>query len=62
MTFAPADQAQILCRTIPVIDDLILEAAETIPISVTTADPAVTLSPSASMVTIIDNDGKCLRL
>jgi len=40
------------------MDDLVCEADETISVSVTTTDPAVTLSPSSAVVTIIDNDGK----
>ena len=59
--FTPANQGQTLCRSIPVNDDLICEADETISVSVTTADPAVNLSPSSAVVTIIDNDGKFLQ-
>ena len=61
MTFTPANQGQTLCRLIPVNDDLVCEADETILVSVTTADPAVNLSPSTAVVTIIDNDGKFLQ-
>ena len=59
--FTPTNQGQTLCRSIPVDDDLICEADETISVSVTTADPAVILSPSSALVTIIDNDGKFLQ-
>ena len=59
--FTPINQAQIQCITIAVVDDLISEADETVPVLVTTADHAVNLSPSAAVVTIVDNDGgKCL--
>ena len=61
MIFTPANQGQLLCRTIPVMDDLVCEADETISVSVTTTDSAVTPSPSSAVVTIIDNDGKFVQ-
>lgn len=61
VTFTPVNQGQLLCRTIPVMDDLVCEGDETISVSVTTIDPAVTLSPSSAVVTIIDNDGKFVQ-
>ena len=57
VTFTPGNQAQALCIIIVVVDDLISEANETIPVSATTADLAVNLSTSATVVTIVDNDG-----
>ena len=59
--FTPTNQGQTLCRIIPVDDDFICEADETIFVSVTTTDPAVNLSPSSAVVTLIDNDGKFLQ-
>ena len=59
VTFNPANQADLQCSDITVDDDLICEADETIPVSLTTAeDPnEVQLSPASATVTIIDNDG-----
>ena len=59
--FTPANQGQTQCQIIPVDDDLICEADETVFVSATTTDPAVNLSPSSAVVTIIDNDGKFLQ-
>jgi len=60
IVFGPLNQNQALCRTITVIDDLICEADESFPVTLTTTEnPAeVTLNPSVGSVTIIDNDGK----
>ena len=57
-TFTPANQGQAQCVTVPVIDDLICEADETVPCQLTSNDPDVILSPSVGLVTIIDNDGR----
>lgn len=59
-TFTEANQGQAQCVTIPVIDDLICEADETVPCQLTSSeDPNdVILNPSVGLVTIIDNDGR----
>ena len=60
MTFTQANQGQLQCATISVIDDLICEADETFSCQLTTTeDPNdVTLNPSFGLVTIVDNDGR----
>jgi len=62
--FDGSNQNQAQCRTITVIDDLICEADESFPVTLTsTESPAeVVLNPSVGSVTIIDNDGKSLYI
>ena len=60
MTFTQANQGQLQCLPITVIDDLICEADETFSCQLTsTEDPNdVILNPSFGLVTIVDNDGR----
>jgi len=64
IVFDPSNQNQAQCRTITVIDDLICEADESFPVTLTsTENPAeVILNPSVGSVTILDNDGKSLHI
>ena len=47
-----------MCRNINISEDRILEGVEDFSLQLTTADPAVILSPRTANVTIIDMDGK----
>ena len=47
-----------MCRNISISEDRILEGVEDFSLQLTTADPAVILSPRTANVTIIDMDGK----
>ena len=55
LTFLPGTTLQ--CASISISDDAILENDESFSVQLTSTDPAVTLSPSASSATItIGND------
>ena len=58
LTFGPGNTAQDVMITI--IDDLRLEPTERFNsiVTLTVADPAVSLSPAEAAITIIDNDSK----
>ena len=60
IVFNAANMNMMLCITIPIVDDLLCEASETIITQLTENDPNVVLiPPTTSIVTIIDNDGMC---
>ena len=44
--------------TIPILEDDVVEDSETINITLTSADPAAILNPTAATVTIQDSNGK----
>ena len=48
----------MLCISISIIDDTVVEEAEGFTVNVSTTDTAVAISPSSATVVIIDNDGE----
>ena len=46
---------------VPIVGDNVVESTESFTVSLTSADSAVTLSPSTTTVTIQDDDGKFLK-
>ena len=58
LTFDSEIQNDTLCVDVPINDDNLCETDEIFDVTLTTADPAVTLDPDTGTVTIIDDDGK----
>lgn len=56
--YNPGQEAEQMCREIPIFDDIICEADEVFNVFLQSNDPAVNLIQPAGTVTIIDNDGK----
>ena len=61
MTFAPSDNGR-KCLNVTILDDSLVERREDFMLSITTSDPAVSLSRNEATVTIIDNDRKLYGL
>lgn len=59
-TFTPSNQDQLICFTVVVRDDDIVEENELLYISLSSEDPSVQISPEMSQLQIIilDGDGK----
>ena len=56
LTFSVSTPTQVV--TIPILDDGICESSKSFNVTLTTSDPAVTLSIQTATVTISDNDSK----
>ena len=61
MTFAPSDNGR-KCLNVTILDDSLVERRESFMLTITTSDPAVSLSRNEATVTIIDNDRKLYGL
>ena len=61
LTF-PADSTSgdMQCIVVTILDDEIMERAETFTVTLTTSDPDVTVGDNQTIVTIIDDNGKVL--
>ena len=58
LSFNTANDRQLMCMDIPIIDDLLIEGSENFFVSLTTSEVGVTFNPSRTTVTISDNDSK----
>ena len=59
LTFlASADPPPQMCFNVSIIDDDILESAESFTVGLSTVDSAVMLVNDETLVTIVDNNGK----
>ena len=58
LTFNPGNGSQQDCAIIMVENDLTLEDDERFSVVLTTTDPAITISPNLTVVTIINDDSK----
>ena len=58
LVFNFANQNQMMCVDINIIDDLLCEGVESFGTLLSEADPNVILGTSSGSVTIIDNDGE----
>ena len=55
--------SDFVCHNISVPDDMIVEDSETFTITVETSNPNdVIMGPTTAVVTIVDDDGKCIQL
>ena len=55
--------SSFVCHNISVPDDMIVEDSEIFTITVETSNPNdVIMGPTTAVVTIIDDDGKCIQL
>ena len=60
LTFTPTEILQIICTTIPIINDMISnEPDEQFSVTLTSASPVGTFGEQTACVTIIDDDRKC---
>ena len=59
ITITPTNQLILQCADITVVDDLICEADETIPVLLNSTDnpSGIMFSPSSAVVTIVDDEG-----
>ena len=57
LVFNMGNMDDMLCATIPIIDDLLCEGIETFSASLTAGQNAGLTTPSLATVTITDNDG-----
>ena len=60
LTFSSATAIQMV--TVFILDDVLVEGSEFFNVTLTTADPSVTLAPDAATVTIEDEDGTLLHI
>ena len=55
--------SSFVCHNISVPDDMIVEDSEIFTITVETSNPNdVIMGPTTAVVTIVDDDGKCIQL
>ena len=55
--------SSFVCHSISVPDDMIVEDSEIFTITVETSNPNdVIMGPTTAVVTIVDDDGKCIQL
>ena len=58
MTFTSANDDQMLCFPVTIVDDDICEDDESFFVDLTSADPNVRVLTPTGSVTILDNDGQ----